>query len=335
MKPIAVKPPAIAQRPAPPRVGNPTAMTFSATPTGSASRFWLRVFFFLARRARWLLRALRPLGVWGAVRCSAKIRRGTYANARRILGPHLTDKQCDRFARGVVRHFYDFVTDVGRSSRMTAAQLRAAIESIDGHEAYVAHRKNGNGAIIVTAHMGSFEVGLAALLGVEQHIHVVFKRDPMDGFESIRSALRAKLGVHEAPIDDGWDTWMRLRDALARNHVVIMQGDRAMPGQKAQSVPMLGGHVSLPLGPVKLAQISGSPIVPVLTVRTPTGGCRVCAEQPIIVDPSAPLIDGVCPALAQLGKVIEKYVTAYPEQWLVLDPAFIEDAMHPQETRNP
>lgn len=209
---------------------------------------------------------------------------------------------------------------------MTAAELHGQIESVEGRDAYVAHRKTGGGAIIATAHMGSFEVGLAALVDVEPNIHVVFKRDVLDGFESIRRALRTTLGVKEAAIDDGWETWMRLRDALENDQVVVMQVDRAMPGQKAQAVPMLGGHVLLPLGPVRLAQISGSPIVPVFTVRTAAGRCRVFAEAPIHVDPDAVLIDGVHPALLQLGKAIEKYVAAYPEQWLVLNPAFVEDA---------
>jgi lauroyl/myristoyl acyltransferase len=106
-----------------------------------------------------------------------------------------------------------------------------------------------------------------------------------------------------------------------------MQADRAMPGQKAQAVPMCSGHVLLPLGPFKLAQISGSPMIPVLTVRTKAGRCRLFAEAPIHVDPSAELIDGVHPALLQLAKVLEKYISAYPDQWLVLDPAFIEDAV--------
>ena len=211
---------------------------------------------------------------------------------------------------------------------MNALQLRANIESVHGHDAYVARRQAGGGAIVVTAHMGPFEVGLAALTDVEPHIHVVFKRDPMSGFEISRSTLRATLGVHEAPIDDGWDTWMRLRNALANNQVVVMQGDRAMPGQKSQAVPVLGGHLLLPLGPLKLAQLSGSPIIPVFTIRARSGRCRVFAEPAIEVNPDAKLVNGVHPALLQLGKVIEKFVAAYPEQWLVLDAAFVEDAVN-------
>ena len=255
------------------------------------------------------------------------------ANARRIFGNELSDVRCVAFAGQVVGQFYDFVVDVGASRSETAEQIRQRIESIAGRDAYLAHRREGGGAIIVTAHMGSFEVGLAALTDVEPHIHVVFKRDAMSGFEALRHRLHQTLGIHEAPIDDGWGTWMRLREALEINQVVVMQGDRAMPGQKAQAVPVLGGHLMLPLGPVKLAQLSGSKIVPVFAIRSPAGRCRVFAEPPIRVDPEAELVGGVHPALLEWGKAIEKFIAAYPDQWLVLDRAFVEDttasAPHP------
>jgi KDO2-lipid IV(A) lauroyltransferase len=105
-----------------------------------------------------------------------------------------------------------------------------------------------------------------------------------------------------------------------------MQADRAMPGQKAQAVPMLGGHVMLPLGPVRLAEITGSPIVPVFALRTRGGRCRVIAEDPIWVDRTAEPVNGVHPTLLALGRVIERYIVAHPEQWLVLDKAFVEDS---------
>jgi len=294
---------------------------------GAPSRLGLGIFFWLSAHARWVLQLIKPLGVWLALKSSAKVRASTAANARRIFGADTSDARCLAFARQVVAQFFDFVVDVARSRSMTAGQIRQRIESISGRDAYLAHRREGGGAIIVTAHMGSFEVGLAALADVEPHIHVVFKRDEMGGFETLRRSLRQTLGIHEAPIDDGWNTWMRLRDALANNHVVVMQGDRAMPGQKAQAVPVLGGHLMLPLGPVKLAQISGAKIVPVFALRSPTGCCRVFAEAPIRVDPAAELVGGVHPALLEWGKVIEKFVAAYPEQWLVLDPAFVEDTV--------
>jgi KDO2-lipid IV(A) lauroyltransferase len=297
------------------------------------SRFGLFILFWVARRMPWSLRIIRPIAVWLAVRCSTSICRGTSANGLRLLGPDATGKQRAAFNSAVVGNFYDFIVDVARSVSMTTAELRSRIEIIEGREEYLAHRKAGRGAIIVTAHMGSFEVGLAALADVEKHIHVVFKRDQVDGFETIRRTLRNNLGIIEAPIDDGWETWVGLRDALASDHVVVMQGDRAMPGQKAQSVPMFGGHILLPLGPLKLAQISGSPIIPVFTIRNPDGRCRLFVESPIRVDADAELIDGVHPALLQLGAIIAKHLAAHPEQWLILTPAFIEDQANPSTAR--
>jgi KDO2-lipid IV(A) lauroyltransferase len=293
---------------------------------GAASRAWLRLLFWLARRAPALTRMLKRPVAWAAVRCSGKIRRGVYANARRIFGPDTTDVQCAAVARQVVGNFYDFVVDVGRAGAISPGRLRAGIESIEGHDRYLAARSQGGGAIVLTAHIGSFEVAMAALRDLEPRIHVVFKRDGMDEFETIRRALRQRLGVLEAPIDDGWETWLRLRDALASNDVIVMQGDRAVAGQKAQMVPILGGHLRLPLGPFKLAQLSRSLIIPVFAVRSASGRCRLCVEEPIRVELNMDGVDGVPPALLAWGRVIEKYLAAYPQQWLVLERAFVEDA---------
>jgi DNA-binding transcriptional LysR family regulator len=40
------------------------------------------------------------------------------------------------------------------------------------------------------------------------------------------------------------------------------------------------------------------------------------------------------PALLELGKVIEKYVLAYPEQWLMLQPMWREDRIGPDTTES-
>jgi phosphatidylinositol dimannoside acyltransferase len=291
----------------------------------AVSRAGLFALFWLARHTPGLLRIIKPIAVWLAIRFSSHIRMGTTANGRRILGASVSLKDLSKFIRDVVGNFFDFVADIGRSRAMTREQLRGQIETVEGRDEYLELRKGGVGAIIVTAHIGSFEVGLAALAEVESQVHVVFKRDQIGVFDGIRKDMRTKLGILESPIDDGWDTWVSLRDALTNNHVVVMQGDRAMPGQKSQAVPLLGGHVRLPVGPFKLAQITGSPVVPVFTIRKPNGRCHLIAEPPIWVDSQSRIIDGMHPALLQLASVIAKHIAESPPQWLILGPAFVED----------
>ncbi len=130
----------------------------------------------------------------------------------------------------------------------------------------------------------------------------------------------------EAPIDDGWTVWLRLRDALVRNEVVMLQADRVMPGQKGCTLPFLHGHLELPMGPVKLALASGAPIVPIFAVRTKTGRMHINIEPAIFVEPSS---EHIHPALLQLAGILEKYVRAYPRQWLLMHRAFCEDAPIP------
>jgi phosphatidylinositol dimannoside acyltransferase len=293
--------------------------TLGARVRAAAADFWLRSLFFFSERLPWVPRATRGLFVWGAYQCSPAIREATAANARRILGEGADDATVRRVGRGVVGSFYDFVCDVGRSRGMSREELAGRIERVEGRERYLAMRQAGRGAIIVTAHMGSFEVGVAALLELEKRIHVVFKRDT-GRFERIRQGLRQRLGVVEQAVDEGWGVWVNLRDALKANEVVAIQGDRVMPGQKGSRVPFLGGHVLLPTGPVKLAIASGAPIVPVFSLRTAEGKIKLFVEEPIEVG------HDVDEAMATLAAVIGRYVAKYPEQWLVLHPAFEEDA---------
>ena len=288
---------------------------------------WLSLLFFTARVAPWLLTILRPFAIRVTTWSSRAVRQNTRCNARWIFGRELSDREARRFARNVVGSFYDFVTDVGRSSASeTAGDFLRRLESDDGRQQYLETRKAGRGAVLVTAHMGAFEVGLAALRQVEQDVHVVFKRDAFAGFERIRSRVRQILGVHEAPIDHGFASLVKLRDALLADQVVVMQADRAMAGQRSQVVPFLSGHARLPLGPVKLAALTGSPIVPVFVVPSARGQFKVFLCDAIHVDPDAPApSDGVDPALRAIAKAMESFVSRYPEQWLVLDRVFVED----------
>jgi KDO2-lipid IV(A) lauroyltransferase len=205
---------------------------------------------------------------------------------------------------------------------MSREQLAERIESVEGKEKYAAARAAGRGAILLTAHIGSFEVGMAALLELEKTIHVVFKRD-VGRFEQTRQALRTRLGVVEEAVDDGWGMWLRLREALRADEVVAIHGFRVMPWQKGHRMEFLGGQLLLPSGPAKLALASGAPIIPVFSLRSLSGRVKLFIEDPIIVD--GDLDEG----MSRIAKILERYVSAHPEQWLMLHPAFCEDSPVP------
>ena len=171
----------------------------------AAAASWVRAFFWAAEHAPGVVLAIRGFFCGAAFVFSASVRNGTRANARRLLGSAASAKEVDALARRIVSSFYLVCCDVGRSFSATRDELFARVESTHGAHNYDAARAAGRGVIVVTAHMGSFEAGLAALRARERNkIHVVFRRDSFPRFEKLRSALRESLGVEEAPVDDGW-----------------------------------------------------------------------------------------------------------------------------------
>jgi phosphatidylinositol dimannoside acyltransferase len=286
-----------------------------------AVEFWQDALYWQARSCPILGKTFKPLAMQLGWRCSAKVRDATRRNARRIFGPDVTMAQIHRYTVGLLSTFFDFINDVGGCVDMSDDELRAQVEFVAGDEHYKEARAAGKGAIVATAHMGSFEAAAAALLPREKKLHIVFKRDT-NRFEQLRSSLRQRMGVIEAPVDDGWGMWLRLREALQRDEIVMLQADRCMPGQKGQSVPFLHGHLEVPTGPIKLALASGAPIVPTFALRTPANKIRIHVEPAIWVSDSD---QSPHPALLKLTSILEKYVAAHPQQWLVLHRAFVED----------
>jgi len=301
------------------------ARVFDPSSVPSTTPAILSPFFRLAVHSPMLTRACRPLATRFVPIVSREVRTNTRLNATRIFGRELPRREQARFTRAVVDHFYQFVADIGRCSRESNDELFARIEAVEGEATFKAARRAGRGAVLVTAHMGSFEVGLGALRHIEPRIRVVFKRDASGPFESMRAAMRRKLGILETPIDDGLAAWADLRHALLNDEIVVLQGDRAVPGQRSLVVPFLHGHLRIPTGPLRLARLTGSPIIPVFTVRSGDGRYRVSLHSPI--DPNIGTDTGGLqdPGVMAIARAIESMVARHPEQWLVLHRAFEED----------
>jgi len=291
----------------------------------ASANFWREFLYWWTDHWPPMVRVTRPFFLWFAFRFSEALRDGPSANARHFLGPDADAASIERLRRDIVRNAYTSIYELGRALRSRPAQLHDWVEGVEGHERYLEARHEGGGAILVTAHLGPFEIGASALSEREPRIHVVFQRDQRASFDELRSRLRARLGICEAPVDEGWSVWARLRDALLADEVVLIQGDRVMPGQRGVPVPFIDGHVLMPTGPVKLAMVTGSPIIPIFSVRTRIGRCRVVIDEPIRVTRAPGPVTGEHPAMRHIARAIERQVRAHPEQWAVYERAWCED----------
>ena len=274
---------------------------------------WLALFFRLTAIAPGVARVLKPALIRLAWIGSSAVRRATTANGKR-LAPGVPPR---RFGLAVLGHFYDFVTDVRQAD---------GDATVAGADHYHAARAAGRGVVIVTAHVGPFEAGLAAVPAGER-VHVVFKRDAVAAFERLRQRSRGRLNVTEAAVDGGLAVWAELRAALRRDEIVAVQGDRVLPGQSGQAVAMFGGHVRLPPGPFKLARSADAPVVPIFAARE-DGRVTIHIRPPIAVD-------DVPAAVERYAAELADHVARHPTQWLLLSPAFAEYAACQKSSSSP
>jgi len=162
--------------------------------------------------------------------------------------------------------------DAWRLSRELARVLvdRAAVgilgpavlpTSMDGRETLDALLAEGKGLILVTAHVGGWQLGLSTLKILGTPVTVVMHRNPEDVDRQY-----FEHGSGEAPFQildpasflGGSLDMLRV---LERGEILCIMGDRVLEdGSPTVDVDFLGGTVRMPYGPFKLASLTGAPL---------------------------------------------------------------------------
>jgi Kdo2-lipid IVA lauroyltransferase/acyltransferase len=160
----------------------------------------------------------------------------------------------------------------------------------------------GKGLILLTLHLGNWEVGLAHLAGLGRPVNVVLRPE---------EEARRRAGVRVIPAGESAWNGLELLLCLRRGEIVAIQGDRPF-GPLRERAQLFGAPVDLPAGPFLLAQASGAPI---LAGCVPIRGhfrYRIVQEGPIRVGPGP---GGVRTAVKAFARILETFVSAYPTQW--------------------
>ncbi len=128
------------------------------------------------------------------------------------------------------------------------------------------------GAILLTAHMGNYDLGAALFARrYQREIHMV--RAPETDTATARH-LDASLaqagagGVKVAYNTSAMALPLELLQALRAGEIVSIQGDRALPGVSQRATQLFGETVRLPDGPFVLALVAQVPIYPLFIWRT-------------------------------------------------------------------
>lgn len=240
-------------------------------------------------------------------------RRGIRANIRVVTGRQKVE-------RLVFSTFYKYSrnwVDVMLMMRLRGADLNSLIGRRVGAGLLEEAMARGNGAILISPHLGNWELGGLGLADMGYPINVLTFREPDDKVNELREKVRSERGIRFIYVDRHDTSPLAIIEAvnaLRRNEVLALLGDRDGSSHTAV-MDFFGRPAAIPLGAAYLGLASGAPVFPVFV---PLEGNRYATvmEEPIyFTGGHASHRQAVFEGTSRILQVFEKYIRTYPDQW--------------------
>ena len=242
-------------------------------------------------------------GIWYAA--SPALRHNLDQNLALVPALRQRADRRSRVARKAVRNFALTVTDLLYLPRMNTGNLNrfVAVEEFQRLKQMLA----GRPALLVTAHIGSWEMAAAAagLVGID--LHVIVWDHPDRRIAAMFRRLREAKGVRVMSVRAA----ARSMPSALETSCVGLAGDRDFTGQ-GMLVRFLGALTHVPSAYAALAASKGVPVIPVFCLRLDDGRYHLFHESPITAAGAAMPEEKI---VGECLQAFQKYIEKYPEQW--------------------
>lgn len=269
------------------------------------------------RAPRWFLFAGARLVIGVVMALHRKPRRAIARNLARVLSEPESSPAVRRASRRMIHHLAYYWVDLFRFAQLPAERTREQLteRSFDALRPLQEVHAAGERTILITAHLGNWELGavLAGQAGLP--VSVLYVPDEFGDAERFRSLLRGFGGVEEIPIrpEERFASLPVLR-AFGEGRLVALQGDRDF-NDRGVVIPFFGAPVRFPPGPFHLARMTGARLWPVFIAYAEGYRFEIELGAPISVARSEDRERDVREAIAVWAGVLERAIRRWPDQW--------------------
>jgi KDO2-lipid IV(A) lauroyltransferase len=259
----------------------------------------------------WFVRYSPPLIGLAACALARGPREQVARNLRRIRGAQPPARE----AADVARTFATYAACLAEILAAGSPRARLPEALVLGESHMHDARADGRGMIFATAHTAGWET-VGPLLSRDHNVPLMIaaERERDEAARAIQDDARRATGLLVAHVGDDPLSALPLAQHLRRGGAVALQIDRSPPRMRARPVRLFGAPGAIPEGPLRLAMLTGAPILPIFAARTGYREYEVLAYAPIRLSRRA--TDGELDAAAQaLADAMQSFVRARPTQW--------------------
>ena len=267
------------------------------------------------------LKALRALSWDTAVRVGAKlgtlgyrplgIRKRVVEKQIAAAFPDLSPQAVKQLARESYAHLGRTFIETALLESLGKDGLLKLVESVDGWEIVEEVRSQGKGAVMVTGHIGNWELagGYVAARGIPLDAIVRGMANPL--FDAYLNKAREGIGmtiVHDS------EAVRRTPRSLRSGRAVAFVADQGVLGLASTYVPFFGRPAKTPRGAAVFALRFEVPVIFVVALRNPNGRYRIVVER-IEARRTGDMDRDVDAIVATFTQHLEKWVRAVPAQY--------------------
>jgi predicted LPLAT superfamily acyltransferase len=246
-------------------------------------------------------------------------RRGVMANLTAII-PGSTS--AGNFFR-TWRVFWNFAWTIADNVRFKETRVTPDWDFV-GTEHFEELESHPGGAIILTAHMGSYDLGAHLFAEISKR-RIVMVRAPETDPEThqYESDLHKRTTADTLQIDFSTrasELALDLLGSVQRGELVAIQGDRVTPGISTLPATLFGKATLLPAGPFALAMAARVPIYPLFIVRKGRRRYRLVVGKPFEVVRTRDRAEAFQRAAGEWTRELEAVIRAAWFQWFTFEP---------------
>lgn len=225
--------------------------------------------------------------------------------------PEFSSREVQRVAKESYRHLGRVAAESALFSRLDGAGILEHMAGTDGFELFARQRAAGRGAIVLTGHLGNWELGGAATAASGHPIDVVVRLMGNPLFDAYLTRTRSRLGM---TVVRDRDAVRHTARALRDGHMIAFLIDQSGLHIASSFVNFFGRPAKTPRGPAVLALRLDVPVFFGVSLRQPDGRYRLHIRE-LVTERTGDTDRDVETILNEYSRSLESFVRQAPEQY--------------------